>query len=78
MGAVAWIAMNVADQADLRQWSTLPESLQIARMPVKPGKYKVKALGLNGAGYQTSEQMPEREVEVKPGRKAFINWRSVR
>jgi uncharacterized protein len=77
LGQLAWIAMNLADRADLRQWSTLPESFQIARLPVRPGKYKVRAIGMNGSGGESYEQMPEREVEVKPGRKAFIGWRSV-
>ena len=78
LGAVAWIAMNVADRADLRQWSTLPQSFQIARISVKPGRYKIKALGLSSAGTPTGEEMPEREIEVKPGRKVFVSWRSVR
>lgn len=78
LGAVAWIAMNVADRADLRQWSTLPDTFQIARIPVKPGKYKVSVKGLDASGSETGEQMEEREVEVKAGRKAFVAWRSLR
>lgn len=78
LGAIAWVAMNLADRADLRQWSTLPDTFQIARVLVKPGQYKVRAQGLNVLGDETAEQMPEREVEVKAGRKAFVSWRSVR
>ncbi len=78
LGLVAWVAMNVADQADLRQWSTLPQSLQIARIPIKAGKYKIQASGLSGSGSTTGERMPEREIEVKPGRKTFVSWRSLR
>lgn len=78
LGLVAWIALNAADQADLRQWSTLPSSFQIARIPLKAGKYKVQASGLSGSGLATGERMVEREVEVKPGQKVFINWRSLR
>lgn len=78
LGQLAFIAMNLADRADLRQWSTLPETFQIARMYVKAGKYKVKAQGLSYYGTETAEQMPEREVVVKPGQKAFVCWRSVR
>ena len=33
--------MDVSDQADLRQWSTLPESLQVSRIFVEPGNYKI-------------------------------------
>ncbi|MES2963911.1 MAG: hypothetical protein V4760_08470, partial [Bdellovibrionota bacterium] len=78
LGAIAWVAMNVADRADLRQWSTLPDTFQVARMYVKPGKYKVTAKGLDASGAESGEVMDEREVEVKPGRKAFVSWRSVR
>lgn len=78
LGTIAWIAMNVADRADLRQWSTLPQTFQIARIPVKAGRYKVKSIGLSAFGEPTGEEMPEREVEVKPGRKVFVSWRSVR
>jgi hypothetical protein len=78
LGSLAWVAMNVADRADLRQWSTLPETFQIARLSVKPGKYKVKVVGLDAGGSETLDQMPERDVEVKAGKKAFISWRSVR
>lgn len=77
LGHIAWLAMNLADQADLRQWSTLPKTFQIARVYVKPGKYKIKANGLDYNGQPTGEVMTEREVEIKAGKKAFISWRSV-
>ena len=78
LGLVAWVALNAADQADLRQWSTLPQTLQIARVPIKAGKYKFKAIGIDGAGNNTGDQMPEREIIVKPGEKTFLSWRSLR
>lgn len=78
LGAIAWIAMNAADRADLRQWSTLPRTFQIARLPLKAGKYKVKAVGLHGGGASSGEEMPMREVEVRSGKKTFISWRSLR
>lgn len=75
-GQLAWIAMNVADRADLRQWSTLPKTFQIARVFVAPGFYKVSAVGLSQGHEETSERMSEREIEVRPGRKTFLSWRS--
>lgn len=78
LGALTYVALNAADRADLRQWSTLPQSFQFARIPVKAGKYKVTAAGLTGYGSPSGEQMPAREVEVKPGHKAFLSWRTVR
>jgi len=78
LGAVAWLAMNLADRADVRQWSTLPQSFQIARLPLKPGKYKVTVEGLSYGVTPSGENMPEREVVIRPGKKTFISWRSVR
>ncbi len=72
LGSVAWLAMNLSDRADLRQWGTLPHSFQIARASVKAGKYNV-ALRAIGSGAVKTE-----EVDVKPGRKAFVVWRVLR
>lgn len=71
LGSVAWLAMNLSDRADLRQWATLPHSFQIARVPVKAGKYTV---GLRAIG---SSATKAEEIEVKPGRKAFLVWRVI-
>jgi hypothetical protein len=78
LGQIAWIAMNLADRADLRQWSTLPQTFQIARAWVPAGKYKISAKGLDYSGSETGEGMTERIVEVKPGHKAFVTWRSLK
>ncbi|MBT4763109.1 MAG: hypothetical protein HOO06_15560 [Bdellovibrionaceae bacterium] len=77
LGDLAWIVMNVADQADLRHWSTLPSSIQIARLRVKPGKYKIYVGGLSHRGMATGESAEFHDVEVKPGRQVFLNWRTV-
>jgi hypothetical protein len=78
LGDLAWIGMNILDRADTRQWSTLPETFQVARIWVKEGVHKVKVEGLNDAGVAGGEEMAPVEVFVKGGNKVFINWRSVR
>jgi len=78
LGSIAWVAMNVADRADLRQWSTLPETIQIARIQLPPGKYKLTIQGLDYGGSPTSEALTDKEVVIKAGQKAFVNWRSLR
>ncbi len=78
LGAVAWLAMNLVDRADVRQWSTLPQTFQIARLPLKAGKYKVNVQGLGYGNGSSGENMPEREVIVRAGKKTFVSWRSVR
>lgn len=70
LGQLAWIAMNLADRADLRQWSTLPQSLQFARVQVPAGVYRVR-LSTNGS----IDVSDERQIEVAPDRKAFVVWR---
>jgi hypothetical protein len=76
LGAVAWIVMHASDRADLRQWSTLPKSIQIARIPVRPGKYNVTVESL-GFGSSMESKVFEK-VEFKPGRLTFLNSRSLR
>lgn len=78
LGQIAWIGMNLADQADLRQWNSLPQTFQIARIPLKPGKYKVEVAALDFSGNATGESSGPREVEIKSGKKIFIPWRSFR
>ncbi len=76
LGDLTFIALNATDRADLRQWSTLPETFQIARKRLKPGTYKISVKGLYSNGSPTGENMPEQEVTISPGKKTFITWRS--
>ncbi len=78
LGDLAFLALNATDRADLRQWSTLPESFQIARIPIKAGKYRVRVTGLNTNGGNSGESMPEKLIQVSPGAKTFFSWRSVK
>ncbi|MGE0633406.1 MAG: COG3014 family protein [Pseudobdellovibrionaceae bacterium] len=78
LGDVAWIAMNVSDRADLRHWSTLPQTLQIVRIPLPEGKYTINLQGLSSSGAQTNDSKSDIEVHIKGGQKTFYNWRSLR
>lgn len=78
LGDLTFLALNVTDRADVRQWSTLPETFQVARKFLKAGTYKVSIQGLSGSGAPTGESMPEQEIKVLPGKKTFITWRSFR
>jgi hypothetical protein len=77
LGQLAWVAMNLADRADLRQWSTLPSAFQIARIPLKAGKYQVRLQSggtfapISGDGIGASL----RTVDVRPQGKSFLVWR---
>lgn len=76
LGDLLWIGMNLADQADLRQWSTLPETLQVARLWVRAGQYTVRVKTLDPSHQPTGENMEPLSVKVLPKRKTFVNWRS--
>lgn len=77
LGFVAWVGMHVSDRADLRQWSTLPRSFQLIRIPVKAGSYKLNLQGYTGGGSPTSESYAQ-DIQVRSGRKTFVNWRSLK
>lgn len=84
LGQIAWIAMNLADRADLRQWSTLPSSFSIARIPVKAGRYNVRmesngVIVREGGGDQLNTPLSGmRNVLVKGLEKTFLIWRRFR
>lgn len=76
LGALAQIAMHVSDQADLRYWATLPETLQIARLRVPKGEYTVNVQGLMSMDAPTKEKQTFQKVKVKPGKRTFLIWRA--
>ncbi len=76
LGALAWIGMNLMDQADLRQWSNLPNGFQIIRIPVNPGEHDVAAKSLNANGVVLNEELKPTKIKVRAGQKAFITWRT--
>lgn len=78
LGVVASLAMHISDRADLRQWSTLPSSFQVARIYLPAGQYNIRVQGLSEAGQESGEAMPERLIEVRPRETQFISWRSFR
>lgn len=78
LGLVSWIFFHASDRADLRQWSLLPQTIQLIRVPLSPGRHKVVVQGLDLEGSPTGEQSPEMDIEIKPGQKIFKTWRSLK
>jgi len=76
LGFVAWAIMVFSERADLRQWSTLPASMQVARIYLPPGKYLVKAKGQTNYGSPTQDYF-EKSVDVVAGQKSFFNIRTL-
>jgi len=77
LGDLAWIASNIADRADLRQWISLPATFQVAKVRLKPGQYRVRVVGLDSSDNPTDEIMDWTEVKVDAKKKTFLNWRSL-
>ncbi len=77
LGLLAWIFMRFSDRADLRQWSTLPKTIQIIRIPVMAGEHSLLIQGMDSYGNSTSESKEFLNLQVKPGQKIFLNWRSL-
>ncbi|MFN3454707.1 MAG: COG3014 family protein [Pseudobdellovibrio sp.] len=78
LGQIAWIAMNLSDRADLRQWSTLPAKIQMARVFLKPGQYQIKIQGIDYSGSSTADLLSSQVLVVRSGKKTFVNYRSLR
>lgn len=70
LGTLAFMALDAMDQADLRQWSLLPASFQLVRMPLNEGKHQIAITGDNGANLWVGE------VEIKKGKKHFFTLRT--
>lgn len=77
-GFLTMLALSAGDHADLRQWSTLPQTIQTVRVMMPAGKYRISLEGLGSGQYSTGENMAAEEIEVKSGQKKFVIWRSVK
>lgn len=73
LGLVALIGMHLSDRADLRQWTTLPQTLQILRFWVDPGEYNLNLQGLDQSQSPTDQLSVK--INAKSGRKTFYFWR---
>lgn len=78
LGALAGLAMHLSDRADLRNWATLPQTIQVVRIPLPAGQYTMDLQGLGWGKFPTGDRMEKIEVKVKAGQKSFYAWRSLR
>lgn len=78
LGLAAWATMHILDQADTRNWSSLPQKIHFARIYLPAGTYTVNVNGLDQSKSFTGESKQFSEVLVQAGRKTFINWRSLK
>lgn len=64
IASLASVVFDVMDVADLRQWSTLPATFQLIRIPLAPGTYKIRI-----AADGSPEALWEGDVKIAKGRK---------
>jgi len=67
LGDIALLAMYASDRADLRQWSTLPRSFKVYRLPISPGEYKLEIDG----------QEKNNKISLRPNEKFFTTYRTL-
>ncbi len=70
LGVLVFYALMASDRADLRSWLSLPAEIQMARIPLMPGKYRVGLRVLDGSGDEMRD-LGEEEIVITPGAKAF-------
>jgi len=78
LGNVAWLAMQLSERADLRQWSTLPQSVQLVRVPLKGGKYNINLQGIGANGNLSGDGKAFTDIVIKPQRTTFLRWRTLK
>jgi hypothetical protein len=71
------IVSSQLEKADTRCCFFIPKSVQIARIPVKPGKHTVTVYARDGAGAVLSSKTFT-DIEVKPHKKKFVFYCSFR
>ena len=72
VGELFRLIAYASDQADCRSWNLLPRDLQVARIPVPGGLYTVRLAPQGGPG---DWGVHEKTVEVRAGKKVFVNFR---
>lgn len=78
LGNVAWLAMQLSERADLRQWSTLPQTVQLVRVPLKVGTYNVNLQGISSRGDLSADGKAFSNVVIKSQRITFLRWRTLK
>lgn len=73
LGALAFqVAAVASERADTRSWLTLPSNIQLGRLSVPPGSYRVK-VELLGANQQVVATHEYADIVVKKSRKTFLS-----
>jgi hypothetical protein len=75
LGFIAWLTMHLSDRADLRQWSLLPETIQILKVDLPEGDWEIHINGINSQR-AVSESFESRSISIKKNKTQFLVLRS--
>jgi len=75
LGFIAWVVMHISDRADVRQWSLLPETVQILPVDLPEGTWSLEPAGL-GSDMRISEFFDSKKVEIKAEKTQFVVLRA--
>lgn len=74
VGAALSIFNAVTEQADTRNWQTLPHSISYTRIPVKSGDHTINLTIKNSRGYETTYNL---NYKVENGETLFDHFHSI-
>ncbi len=74
VGAALSIFNAITEQADTRNWQTLPHSISYTRIPVKSGDHKVNLTTTNSRGHQTEYTL---NYNLQKGETLFDHFHSL-
>ena len=77
LGLISLIVMKSSEQADLRQWSFLPNEIHVIRMNAEPGQYTAKVKGLD-QNQVLSEEFTDLTFSVDKKQKKIFMIRSLK
>ncbi len=75
-GALTTFFLRATDKADLRSWSSLPATLQVARLALPAGRRDIVLDMVDASGGASKEVTRWTGVDIKPGKITFLNYRS--
>lgn len=75
LGFLAWIFMHMSDRADLRQWASLPQTIQMAQLDLPIGDWQLNSKGFTSA-LEIAEVFAEQKISIQPGKTRFVILRS--
>jgi hypothetical protein len=75
LGAVARLGLHLTERADLRQWTTLPQTFQVIRNYLPVGEYEIEIAPQATDGSLSSEMTIRETIQIKSRQKTFLYFR---